>query len=447
MHTLRISKLSRRSLLASVGGASLLPFAPVFNRDLEAQGSGAPKRLVIVNVPNWRTDDRTRCEGTGADFTFSEAYKSLEQYRSDLLILDGVDNLAGVPQQDGHHGNLALLTGVIPNKAGRQSTAGGPSIDQWIAQQPEIMTPLRSLVLGAGTNDDSRPEHVISHAGKSQPIVPQADPAAVWTSLFQDFKVDPTQRNTIKEANKGVLDNVATQLNTLKRMLPRDDQLKLEAHSQSVVDLQRQIDRAVYDCVVPSQPHSYPANDWASMVETGPLQMDLITTAMACDLTRVATLYFARERTGPVMSWVGGTKNYHEASHDDPGMPLYEEYSRGREWLVQQFASLVRRFKEMPEGNGSMLDNSVLVLTSCMGAAGSHRNYSVPFVLAGNAGGAFSTGRYLRYGNYDVVRANAHGGEPANRVLISLAHAMGYPIDVFGNPEYCQGGPLAELQH
>jgi hypothetical protein len=439
---LRVSKLSRRSLLASVGGASLLPFVPLFNRDLEAQAGALPKRLVIVNIPNWRTDDQTRCEGTGADFTFSEAYKSLEPYRSDLLIVDGVDNLAAEDGgASGHKGNLALLTGIGPSGG-----AGGPSIDQWVAQQPDISTAVRSLVLGAGTRDEAGADDVISYAGKSQPIVPEADPAVVWSSLFQDFKADPTQRNTAKEANKGVLDNVATQLNNFKRFLPRDDQMKLEAHSQSIVELQQQLERAVYDCTVPPQPDAYPEHSTATMLQTSSLQMDLITTAMACDLTRVVSLYYGLERRGPTMDWVGATTHFHETSHGDPGSERYEMYSRGRAWLIEQYTSLVKRFKEMPEGNGSMLDNSVLVLTSCMGAAGRHKNYSVPFVLAGGAGGALSTGRYLRYGNYDVSgNGDAHGGETANRMLLSLAHAMGYPIDVFGNPDYCQGGPLADL--
>jgi hypothetical protein len=396
----------------------------MFGRDAEAQGGAFPKRIVIVNLPNWTTDANTLCGGTGADFTFSETYKSLEPYRSDMLIVDGLDNMAAEGAAHSHAGNLVLLNG-----------GEGASIDQWIAQQPEITTAVRSLVVGAGTRNESGRDHVISFAGANRPIVPEANPAALWAALFQDFKVDPTQRNTTKDANKGVLDNVAVQLNNLKRLLPQDDQLKLEAHNQSIVELQAQIQRAVYDCTVPAQPEAFAEYNRADMLKSSPLQMDLITTAMACDLSRVATLYYGHERGGPTMDWVGGTTHYHDSSHSSIGESKYEQYSRGRTWLVEQYAGLVKRFKDTPEGNGSMLDNSVLAFTSCMGSSNRHAKESIPFVLAGGAGGALSTGRYVTY----------PGGTPVNRMLMTLAHAMGYPIDMFGEAQYCADGPLADL--
>jgi hypothetical protein len=166
--------------------------------------------------------------------------------------------------------------------------------------------------------------------------------------------------------------------------------------------------------------------------------LDLLALAFACDLTRVASVQFSTAINAIPFTWLTSTDNTaegHNLSHRGPSDTDAEAQLVERSsWYATQIAYLVSKLAAIPEGNGTVLDNTVLVWGNELSVGNTHSHKSIPFVLIGNAGGAFKTGRSLDF-----------GGVPNNRLLISLLQAMGVPATTFGHPDFGAAGPLAGL--
>jgi hypothetical protein len=177
---------------------------------------------------------------------------------------------------------------------------------------------------------------------------------------------------------------------------------------------------------------SYPA--------IGKLQTDLLVMALACDLTRVATLQWSASTNNkpyPFLSYDAGdgagpqpiVGDEHVMGHQpDTDVTAWNKLRVIRRWYMEQFAYLLGKLDEIPEGEGTMLDNTVVVLASEIAQGNTHSHTDAPFLLAGSAGGYFQTGRYLTY-----------DAQPHNNLLVSLLNAMGVPATTFGDPNYCTG--------
>jgi hypothetical protein len=175
-----------------------------------------------------------------------------------------------------------------------------------------------------------------------------------------------------------------------------------------------------------------------------PVMFDLMTSALVCDLTRVIAIQGATESSGPRFAHHDAIP--HEISHrqDEAGVAMQTEITT---WWMDQLAQFLDRLAAIPEGDGTLLDNTVVACTSVIGEAWYHGERNVPVVLAGGAGGYLNPGRYLRFGNFPadgIKNREPHGGRTMNDLLISLCHAMGHPVSSFGNPAYCTG-PIGEL--
>ena len=166
------------------------------------------------------------------------------------------------------------------------------------------------------------------------------------------------------------------------------------------------------------------------------MQIDLMVNIFAADFMRVATLQFTNSVGGARMHWLGIPDGHHELSHKpDNDADSQDKLTRINKWWCEQIAYLAKRLAETPEpgGGGSLLDNTLLIWTNELGKGNSHTLDDIPFVLVGN-GLDFKMGRSLQYPRV-----------PHNRLLLALAHAMGHPIDKFGNPDGCGQGPLSDL--
>jgi hypothetical protein len=178
----------------------------------------------------------------------------------------------------------------------------------------------------------------------------------------------------------------------------------------------------------------------ASFPAVGKLQMDLLVMAMACDQTRVGTLQFENSVGGTQFTWVDPTitRGHHDMSHDDDSnADTMEKLTKINIWYAQQLNYLINALAAVPEptagGMGTMLDNTVVVWCNELAKGNIHSHAPQPFVLAGGAGGALQTGRYLQF----------NGKIPHNNLLVSLINMMGGtaggPATTFGNPAYCTG--------
>jgi Protein of unknown function (DUF1552) len=164
--------------------------------------------------------------------------------------------------------------------------------------------------------------------------------------------------------------------------------------------------------------------------------MDLLISSFLGDFARVATFQFTNSVGQAKMRWLGIDEGHHELSHEgDDNQSAQEKLTKINRWYCEQMAFLVRRLAETPEpnGDGSLLDNTTVLWTNELGKGNSHTLDNIPFVMVGG-GMPFKMGRSLKF-----------GGQPHNRLLLSLAHGMGHTIDRFGNTDYCKDGPLTGL--
>jgi hypothetical protein len=166
----------------------------------------------------------------------------------------------------------------------------------------------------------------------------------------------------------------------------------------------------------------------------GRLQMDLLVKALQCDLTRVGLLQWVAPVKGQIYSWLGHDTDHHALTH----RPLSDLVAQSRlteinTWYAEQLAYLISALKAVPEGAGTLFDNTVIWWCTEISHGNVHERRDMPFLLAGGCGGTFRTGRYLRY-----------GAAPHNNLHVSLMNAMGVPGNSFGNPDYCTG-PLTGL--
>lgn len=448
--------ISRRTMLrgALAGGAVAigLPMLDAMApRKAVAGAPQAPKRIVF-----WFTANGTRQDIWTPAMPLSLAghplHSALAPVQDKLLFLSGVDQkIAYESIGDGHQTGMAcLLTNAPINEgnlfcegecaAGMEQYVGwggGISVDQHIANEiaKTVTTKYRSLELGVqvkSANIWSR----LSYSAGDQPIPPREDPNENFNALFSDLGEDPFALEVQRKKRKSVLDAVMDDYKSFNGKLGTDDKKRLDQHLESIRKVEQRLDATSQfgaECAIPGATlpgDIYQEND--AYPVTGKAQMDLLSMALTCDITRVASLQWSTSVSNVRFgSWVpqilGG--GHHDLSHFDDGDGNSQtDILEVNKWYTEQFAYLLTQMDSIEEGEGTMLDNSVVVWVNELGKGNSHTRDSIPFILAGSAGGYFKTGKALSY-----------DGEPHGKLLVSLCHAMGFPVDSFGVPQHSQG--------
>lgn len=451
--------LSRRAVLRGLGGTVIaLPFLDAMvgiGRRATAQSLQFPKRFVVWYTPNGTVPKnfwpRRSTPGSETDFSLSPILEPLAAHKDDLLVLEGIDLLAGIDKGPGdahQKGTGTCLTGVVlqdgdfPGDAGESAGwADGISIDQHIANHVGGETLFRSLEFGVmvqGSSVRSR----ISYRGPGQPLPPENDPYSMYLRLFGDPSLTPediARRNARRQA---VLDSVAGQYTDLHRKLGGDDREKLDIHMQAVQSLEDRLAKSQIEfdgtiCRRYEQGEVIDPNRVPNMPEIARLQIDLMAMAFACDVTRVASLMWTQSTAGHLYNWLGDDirEGHHSLAHKgDEDVPKIEQNTRINNWHAEQLAYFIQKLKEIPEGDGTVFDNTVIFWTDEQSKGNNHDRRNMPYLLAGSAGGHFRTGRY-------ITQSSETGH---NRLLVSLMNAMGVDGDTFGNPEYGTG-PISGL--
>jgi hypothetical protein len=218
----------------------------------------------------------------------------------------------------------------------------------------------------------------------------------------------------------------------LKGRLGGNDRMKVDHHLDAIQEIDKRLDAPGLvggACAIPTlgDPLDIYANDLYP--ELGRLQLDLLAMALACDLTRVASIQWASTQAGKVFTWLGLNETHHQLSHSNVSDPVKQAalVSIGQ-WHAQQLAYLMGKLQSVQEGTGTLLDNTLILWCTDIAMGQTHARRDMPFLLAGGAGGALQMGRFLRY-----------QGDWHNNLLVSICNAMGVPVTTFGNPAYCTG--------
>jgi hypothetical protein len=458
-----MKRIARRTFLRGVGGAGLaLPLfssiscAPGAGTGSVRQGlSGFPLRFVVWYMPNGNI---SRELPPAWDFTGS-VMEPLIPFQSKLLLLTGLDMSVhnqgpGEPHQQG----MAFLTGRRLNPGvmvGGDGTlagwASGISVDQRIADEIGTTTPKRSLHFGVQSTNYGGTEvrTVMSYRGADDPIANEISPWAMYNSAFSELGADPAVLEARRIRRRSILDLVGRQYETVIPKLSSDDRRKLDQHLTSIRDVEMRLDNPSAElggsCSVPDVGPEFSPTDPAAYPMIGRLHMDLLAMSLACDVTRVATIQWSastNNRPYPFLSYDEGTGagpqpiqgDEHILGHEpDSTVSAWNKLRVIRRWYMEQLAYLLGKLESIPEGDGTMLDNTVVLLGSEISAGNSHSHMDAPFLIAGSAAGYFGTNRRLDFGEV-----------PHNDLLVSLLQSMGLPDTTFGEPEFCTG-PLTGL--
>lgn len=432
--------ISRRTLLRGAGVAVSLPWMqslPVWGG--EATASPMPKRFAAlfmacgVNAKHWWA------KGSGAEMELGSSLAPLEPIKGKVNVISGLfnKNATGVGIHPGQTGNI--LSGASLQKGAE--LRGGISVDQLLANHLGQETAQASLVLGCEqpitgyheTNFSMAYSSHISWQNATSPVPMEVYPSLAFDSLFDN-------RGTRR--NQSVLDRVQENANSLKRQISADDQTKLDEYLTSVREVEKKIERMRKDAGKAVDQAQQRGTNLASMQrpdnglpedirEHMRLMCDIVALAFQTDKTRFATLLLCRDISGLFYPFLDVRNAHHSASHDD-GSAEFERISR---YYCSQLAYLAQRLDEMPEGEGSVLDNSCIMFVNNMWSGSKHDSSKVPVLTAGGLGGTLATGRVLDY--------SQQGDD--NRKLcsfyLSLMNRMGLPAKEFGDANV----PLADL--
>jgi hypothetical protein len=430
---------TRREFLKDLGlAASVLPFVTNLHSFALPGKPRKKQRIVILFSPDGVVPSTFWPDAVGANFAFKESLSPLEPFKDRTLVLKGVsDKVRG--EGDNHmRGIGCLLTGIelFPGnvQGGGDTPAGwssGNSIDQEIKKflqaNPSTRTRFGSLEFGVMVPDHADTWTRMSYSGPNQPVAPIDDPYQMFGKLYGQAKD--------QEMLKSVLDDLRVDLSKVRAQVGAQDRKILDEHTSLVREMERDIRDArttqVGHAVPVVEPGVRREND--NIPKLSKLQIDLLVSSFLGDATRVATFQFTNSVGEARMTWLGIQEGQHGLSHEpDSNKEAQDKLTRINQWYCSQIAYLAKRLAETsePDGQGSLLDNTLIVWTNELGQGNTHTLEDIPFVLVGNGLG-FKMGQSLDFKHV-----------PHNRLLLSLAHGFGHPISKFGNPDYCGSGPL-----
>jgi hypothetical protein len=438
--------LTRRHFLRAAGGAAVaLPL-------LSSLRAGAavetfPKRLVLMYTPNGVIPDAWWPLNVSSETSWdlNTIHKPLTPFKDRLLFLNGVDLTVTNTGPGGLHqkGIGGLFTGqklqdgdlFVDGCGQRAGWANGISVDQEVAKTLSVGTPINSLELGVrATENDVQGR--IAYAGPGAPLPPTNDPSELFQRLFSGFGQNTDQLAELRARRQSVLDTVQAQFKTVSSRLSSADQQKLSAHLSLVRDLETRMSitgNGSQACVVPGVPAALDPTSEDDMPIIAGLHLDMLATAFACDLTRVASFQISTSLNHIRYPWLDSMGEGHALSHQGPSdANAFKELVTRQTWHSQMLANFLTRLSQIQEGSGTVLDNTLVVWGNEISQGNTHSHESIPFVLAGG-GWYFRTGRAMQY------TAASH-----NDLLVSILNAMGNPATTFGQADLCNG-PLPGL--
>lgn len=392
--TRRSPVISRRSLLRGGGVALTLPFLEALAPRTSQAATTAARRLVIFHFGNGCHIPDFAPAQVGDGWIPSPILEGVAEHAPWINVLSGLSNEAAAEAAapgsgDKHERDFAsMLTGAPITPTG----AGGISVDQLAAQH--LPGPLGSLVVGVTARN-----HVhngrYSWAGPDSPVAPQTDPVQLWTTLFAEAQLDPLQAERLAAERGAVLDAVREDIVDLHGRLGSDDRLRLDEHLGAIEQLSAGL--GVLSCEAPSTPEDLALQDDTLRPQRGRALMDLCVMALRCELSSVVAFSLGSTGGAHTYPFLGISDGDHDISHMD--MRIETERAKYRDvtrWKIEQIGYLLEALQAAPgsTGEGSLLDETIVVGLSEMSRGGSHSAHSLPVLVAG---GPMLTGRHVVY--------------------------------------------------
>ncbi len=432
--------VARRTLLKGLGAAVALPALDSMFPALTAQTASTP-RLGWVYASHGVIFDQWKPTKIGKDFELTPNLKPLEKLNGQFNILTGLSHLEADTKGDGSgdhtRASAAWLTGVHAYDRTRPGVEVklATTADQIAAQVLGKNSPIPSLELtvdtasqGSCDSGDCFYVNTISWRNDTTPNMTENHPRVVFERLFGDGG-SAAQRLARTQKEGSILDSVMDEARGLANSLGNSDRGKLNEYLDSVRDIEQRIQGAEKQGVaqaidLPERPIGIPA----SFEEHTKLMFDLQVMAYRADLTRVFSMIIARELSGRTYPEIGIPGQHHLISHHRDDKELMSQKARIDTYHVQMLAYLLEKMAATPDGDGSLLDHSLIMYGSGMGNGNLHRHTDLPILLAGKLGGKYKTGYHYDY-KMDTPMAN---------LLVTILDNAGVPIEKLGDST----GPL-----
>jgi hypothetical protein len=434
--------LSRRTILRGAGATLSLPLleAMVPAATALAQTAAAARpRFVGCFVPHgmapgyWVPAKEGALE---AELPFN--WRPLEPFRSQTVILSGLHSRSAEPPPGvtgaDHWVASAFLCADKPKKTAGADVYNGTTIDQIVAQRiggETLMPSMQLAVEDPGANSSNCGEgysctytNTISWASPTAPLPMELNPQVVFERMFGDGSTIE-QRAARRRRDRSILDSMTASLQRLRGDVSVPDRARLDDYTEHVREIERRLQIAMKASAVAPENMAVPVGVPQSFDEHIKLQFDLLALAFQADITRVGTLLFARDLTGRTYpECEAPTSGFHGVSHHGEDPRRIAELSKINQYHVKMLAHLVARLAATKDGDGTLLDQSLVLYGSNMGNSNQHVHYDVPHVLVGGAAGKLRGGRHLAYPTKQV---------PTGNLLLSTLDLFGIEQDRIGD--------------
>ncbi|HEX9000081.1 MAG TPA: DUF1552 domain-containing protein [Blastocatellia bacterium] len=430
--------LHRRTFLKGVGAAVALPMLDAMTPALSAAPK-APVRWATLYVPNGVVNiDWWRPKGEGRNFEFSRLLKPLESLREDIFVLSGLDDHNGNALGDGpgDHGRAgaSFLSGVHCKKTAGADILAGVSADQVGAQAIGSQTRFASLELGC---EDSRTvgncdsgyscayTNSISWRTPTTPNPPEVNPRMAFERLFgtADLSLSPEVRARRAGYRKSILDLVREDTKKLTGSLGTNDRRKMDEYLYAVREIEQRIEKAEKDERAFTPNMEKPAGIPINFTEYVGLMCDIQLLAFQADLTRISTLMFAREGSMRVYPEIGINDPHHPLTHHRNNADWIEKVAQINVYHVDLVAKYLKKLKETKDGDGSLLDHSMIIYGASICDGNRHNHENLPIILAGRGDGSLQPGRHIVYPK----------GTPITNLYLTLLDRMGVNAEKIGD--------------
>jgi hypothetical protein len=432
-------------LLKGLGASVTLPLLDAmqptrsFAATSAASGGAIPKRMAFFFVPNGvnLTHWTPQREGYGYDLPF--ILEPLQRIKDEVCVLTGLTHDKGRANGDGpgDHARSAsvFLTGCQPRKTAGGDIHVGISVDQLAAQQLGHATRFPSLELGCDQTRDSGNcdsgyscaySHNISWSSPSTPTAKEIEPRLAFERLFGS-QTRPGDRQATAQRRgrrKSVLDYVQHDAARLRERVGQSDRRKLDDYLEAVRQIERRVEQSDQQLsLVTLDPKTLPEGIPRDYAEHVRLMMDMIVLAFQTDQTRISTCMFAQAGSNRSYGEIGVPDGHHDLSHHGGDAEKLDKIRRINHFHMQQLAYFLERLKSIPEGEGTLLDQCMIVYGSGLSDGNRHNHNDLPVLLAGRGGGTIEPGRHIRY----------RDETPMTNLFLSLLDRMGASVSTMGD--------------
>jgi hypothetical protein len=426
--------LPRRTFLRGMGATIALPLLDSMvaaQTPLGKTAAASKSRLSCIYVPHGATMDKWTPATQGKGFAFTEILAPLEKLRDRVVV---VSNLAHAPAgavgsdagADHARSAAVFLSGAHPAKDAIKS---GPTIDQIVAQQIGQDTPLPSLelsiedvALSCGSGYACAYSNTISWKTPTTPLPMENNPQVVFEKLFGDGSTD-AERLARKRQSRSLLDSVMEQVASLRRDLPAADRTRLGEYLDDIREIERRIQKAEQQASINLELPAAPVGVPESFDEHFKIMFDLQVLAFRAEITRVATLMFARDTSLAVYPQSGVRDAFHVASHHSNARAQMDRFAIINRYHVQMLTYFLDKLSATPDGDGTLLDHAMVLYGSSMSNGNQHDHDPLPVILAGGASGQLQGGRHMQCAPHT----------PMSNLLLAMMDKMGVHAESHGD--------------